>query len=283
MESELSNIIIRSNCAILISGCARNAFSTIDSFIENVVISNNADVFVLLRKNSEYDCEHEKNNGGNIESLLKTKLGNRLKLFLETTAEYEIYYKNAILNASKNLASHGDISKNKHGSMFHYDVNTKQMNHGIIDQYTMLSFLANKFTQYEEAHNKAYRYIIKTRIDRMNFVDTFNIECSMKNENDMLVFGGAVGWLVDCFFFGTHELMVKLCRDFYLDLFLHKDDNFPETYQIFSPEKQICYTIDNIIKESQNAKLHICPLPKNITIAKKSICSKCHIYNIFFK
>ena len=57
---DLFDTIKKRECAILISGCARNAFSTIDSFVENIVISNNADVFVLLRKNSEYDCEHEK-------------------------------------------------------------------------------------------------------------------------------------------------------------------------------------------------------------------------------
>ena len=214
---------------------------------------------------------------------MKTKLGDRLKLFIETSDEYEFYYKNAILIASKNLASHGDIPINNHGSMFYYDIIKKNMNLGIIDQYAMLSFLTKNFVQYEEATGESYKYIIKTRIDRMNFVDTVNIKGVIKNENNMLVFGGTHIWVIDCFFFGTHDPIVKLCRDFYLDLFLHKDDKFPETFQIFSPEMQMCYTINNIIKESQNTKLHVLPLPKTITIAKKTGCRNCVVYNIYFK
>lgn len=182
--------------------------------------------------------------------------------------------------------NHSTINHN----VYHYDHRNGQVNIGIIDQYTLTKFLADILEEYEIKNNVRYDYIIKTRVDRMNFaypiilkdvIEKYNCKIESANVDECLYFAGNDGWYTDCFFFGTHDAMVSLCKSFCEKLFFYDIDNTKKAHiAIFAPEVQIIYHCKTLTHPQKKIRVITGCVPKVITIKNPHNCSRCIKYII---
>lgn len=309
--------------AILVGGCIRNSFSTFDSFVKNVVVPNNADVFMLFKPHTEYDCEHESNKMA-FEAQARELLGDRLKYYAYTDRKYDQIFSMNSGQCKTNVRLHNPHIQQ---TVYHYDHLTEEINVNIVDQYTIMKFLADVLTKYEKTNSIVYDYVIKTRIDRMNFKDPLilgkvifdydgkniedlghNVDISSSlmnsesnsetiialnrvhdavpnNNLECLYFGGHVGWYTDCFFFGTHDVMIELLKTFCSRLFsyhLTKNPDDEEYKETLAPEKQLIKHCQTLKHSDKHIKIITYCVPKIITADNPNDCDKCIKYNIYF-
>lgn len=262
--------------AILIGGCIRNSFSTFDNFVKNIVETNDADVFMLFRPNSEFDCEHEKNTYKNFEIMARELLGTRLKHYKYTGKEYDDIVNINCEICKKDAMSHKEIPED----VTYYNHQNNLISTRLVDQYTFCLFLANILENYEKNNNIKYDYVIRTRTDKMDFKVPLPI-CDMiqkygNNIDETLYVCGSDTWYNESFFFGTHDIMLMVCRTFCTKLF-HYHVN--KSRHMFAPEVQFAAHCRALIHADGKAKLIQNSYPKHIKKSAKN-CVKCSRYEI---
>jgi hypothetical protein len=287
--------------AILISGLIRNSHQTLDTFIDNIVRPNNADVFCFFSSGSEYDCLHHPTPCANFGQLLREKLGDHLKIFQCSSGDYRIrrdHMYQQCLEKTHNYISHVP-------QIYYFDQSKHRYRRSIVDQYFRVKCVTEILQQYEHEQGQgfAYDWIIRTRLDRMNFIGQFDLTKYIQHiERDpqvphmeraprdpsrkqyLFFEEGNMPWYYECFFFGTHDAMIHLCSTYVEHLGEYrypvgKDETIDMT---LTPERQLALYVANLVEHEHNWVIVRSYTPKCITHADHlKLCDHCGIYNIY--
>lgn len=262
--------------AILFSGTSHCFKYSIKSLMQNVIIPNNADVFILtskwnvLRKAPstnlitwESDPEEMHRKATTIirdeskyfskedELFIRDVFGDRLKI-LKLIDDIPGYNDYLIEERNKLKQISDDYKQVNIRSPFNLDVNIP----AIINQYNHVKKCYELMKNYEEQNNFEYDCIVRMRLD---FIAPFKFDFSQYyiNENDSNLYncgsfrGDAFEWADEFCFFGSRNVMQKLLSNIDRMGFIEKQEgkNTMDIYneKLFAPETQfslLLYELD---------------------------------------
>lgn len=298
----LFNLSKKMKNAIIITGRMRNTHMTLQTFNDSIIIPNDADVFCFMEPNSTYDCEHFPfpNTRGDVlcdedsRRFCEKILGPRLKSFEYSGHDYNTELVLAQQKCNENAAFFANVLKRIGATdAFHYFIEERVVNGGIVDQYLRVQRAIRKVVEFEKQNGFKYDCIIRSRFDRMNIIGTFNAQDAFedvkrnKKESvsvgmETVFFEGIYPWYVDCFFFGTRDIMVEICENFIgrMGGFIDMTQEKALIQKSMSPEVQIALYVRELEKDG-SVRFVRSRLPRCIKIPDDIKCRNCFIYNVF--
>jgi hypothetical protein len=264
-----NDILLNNKVCILISGYAYQYKCSIDNIINNIVIPNNADVYINIaklnfirgcNKNNKFEKINENLNETDIFDI-KTKFGKYLKkLFIFD--EDENYIKELKASNNNYLKRVKNFEKdNKAIDCSFYDISTKEHNYkNTNEQY----FHLKKCMEMMLENNIEYDYVIRTRLD-IRFNDIIDLEelkeISIVENNNININDK---WTTDCFFCSSLKIMKNICLNFSNEIGSFQKNRLiinNKTEYTLCPETQLCFFLqENNLKNPE--KIH--PTVENI-------------------
>ena len=244
----------------------------IDNIINNLVIPNNADVYINIAKlnflrgtdkNNEFKKINEDLNDNDIFNI-KTKFGKYLKqLFIFD--ENENYINELNISNNNYLERVKNFKKDdKAKDCVFYNISTKEHNYkNTNEQY----FHLKKCMEMMLKTNIKYDYVIRTRLNirfdniiDLNIKEISIIENKNKNENK----NNFEKWATDCFLCGSFETMKNICLNFSNNIGCYQENRLiikNKTEYTLCPETQLSFFLqENNLKNPE--KIH--PIVENI-------------------
>lgn len=209
--------------AFLISGMTRNYIYCSQTFKKYILDNCDGDVFVSFKQNSRvhYSLDDIKNKmpvnniiniDDNIDDsvFLKKLFENKLKYFNYDDEDYISLLKTEKLkNLHEKIANDGHVIN-------------------MIDQYSRVKNIAEKFEEYCIQNNAKYDIVVRVRLDRIWWTRNINlndyiedpskiylsyIEWSKSSDNNL------PNWIQEFFFMGNKDTMIYIMKDFLLNIY----------------------------------------------------------------
>jgi hypothetical protein len=225
--------------AFLISGMTRNYIYCSQTFKKYILDNCDGDVFVSFKQNSrvhyyadditnQIPLSHRININDNIEDsvFLNNLFENKLKYFNYDDEDYISLLKNEKI---KNL--HEKIANDE------YVIN-------MIDQYSRVKNIAEKFEDYCIQNNAKYDIVVRVRLDRIWWTRNINLNDYIEDTCKVYLsyiswikspYNNLPNWIQDFIFMGNKDTMIYIMKDFFLNIYNsydfileHKLNNSPE-------------------------------------------------------
>ena len=225
--------------AFLISGMTRNYIYCSQTFKKYILDNCDGDVFVSFKQNSrvhysadditnQIPLSHRINIDDNIEDsvFLNNLFENKLKYFNYDDEAYISLLKNEKI---KNL--HEKIANDE------YIIN-------MIDQYSRVKNIAEKFEDYCIQNNAKYDIVVRLRLDRIWWSRNINLNDYIQDTSKVYLsyiswikspYNNLPNWIQDFMFMGNKDTMIYIMKDFFLNIYNsydfileHKLNNSPE-------------------------------------------------------
>lgn len=232
--------------ALLLSGTLRCYEYTGWNVFSKLAKPFNADVFCYFAQNSSNNTSIH----GNEDIILKDIFGENLKKYELTGDSYKEIYIPFYEKCKNNLESYQpDLNIN----IRYYDKEKKiPLISKLVDQYVRVYKCCELMELYEKDNNLKYDMVIRGRIDLL-YDDVFNklfdytqvYFCSPWNYSYDNGQPYPI-YLIDCFFFGNRDYIVKICKEFISKFGSYRLNRIIDDYEVtVLPEVQIALFIKN--------------------------------------
>jgi hypothetical protein len=205
--------------AIIVSGRTRNFPMTLKNFMDNIVVPNNADVFILFQRNTRLTCDHVPIPNNDMKHIKKV-LGKNLKHISFTDDDYDKEFSETMEACNRNIQ---DLMIPP--SQLRHNILDNKISPYPIDQYLKIRKIAIILEEYEKKNNIKYDIVVRSRIDHIFYenkielnghlgkVLTNNGEYFFVATRDNIEMPN-IFWASELLVFGTHDIMLKILKNF---------------------------------------------------------------------
>jgi hypothetical protein len=190
--------------AFLVSGklnrCSRDE---VYRFVQNILIPNNGDVFVL-------------SHGSFDQSVFTNLCGDRLKMCEQMDEKQLTEMCTQIHDVWNEKMSQYSY---QYGKALYVDANSKKIEERLVYQYVLLWLLTEKYRTWEKNTSNSYPRIVRSRIDHVTYANKYVFRFPEDINQEFLTgfwlhrpYASPLGryWGIDFFFGGSRDIMFKL-------------------------------------------------------------------------